>query len=697
MQQRHTALATCAALWLAAQPVSGEPDAHAEDASGPPEGATGSSHAPTSQATDYDEILVTAAPHPRSRFDVIQGSSVISHEELDRALQPSIGETLAELPGVSSSYFGPGASRPVIRGLDGPRIRVLQNGLGTLDASVTSPDHAVASDALLARRVEIVRGAGTLLYSSAAVGGVVNVDDGRIPKRLPDEWLEGDLRALYGSAANEKSIGGGLTAGLGPVALRAAGFFRDTDDLEIPGFPVSETYADANSGTQRGPEGRVPNSDAESAGGSAGAAWIFDSGVLGAAYGVIDSDYGIPLSPAGEPTRIDLEQQRADLHGEWERDLAAFEKATLQLGYASYEHVELEAGVAGTRFENDAWEGRLELVQKEWGELHGSAGFQFLWRDFAAGGEEAFVPPNETFSWGLFAVEEIHLGSLIAEAGLRFERQASRSRARDVERSFNGVSVSAGIGWSPREDTRLGLSVSRTQRPPAAEELFSDGPHLATGGYDVGDPGLDPEIGLTVEAVIRKREGRLTGGINAFYTRFEDYIFLENVCSLDENPNCDAPAGLVRREYRQSAADFYGGEVQLALEAIRGDPFTGVIDLALDYVRAQEDDTQQPLPRIPPLRLKAGLEARSRYLDGRLELWWVGEQDRTANLELPTDAYFLLNASLTLHPLPDDYDATLLVQGRNLTDEEARNHVSYLKDFVPLPGRDVRLVLRVAF
>jgi iron complex outermembrane receptor protein len=581
----------------------------------------------------------------------------------------------------------------VIRGLDGPRIRVLQNGLGTLDASVTSPDHAVVSDALQAKRVEIVRGAGTLLYSSAAIGGVVNVDDGRIPMQLPDEWVEGDLRAVYGSAANEKSVGGGLTAGFGPMALRGAGFFRDTDNLEIPDFPVSDTYAEANPGTDRGPEGHVPNSDARSAGGTAGAAWIFDTGALGAAYGIVDSEYGIPSSPGGEETRIDLEQQRGDLRGEWERDLAAFEKATLQLGYASYEHTELEAGVEGTRFENDAWEGRLELVQKDWRELHGSAGFQFLLRDFSAAGEEVFVPPNETFSWGLFAVEEIHLGSLIVEAGLRFERQVSESRARDVERSFNGVSVSAGIGWSPREDTRLGLSVSRTQRPPAAEELFSDGPHLATRGYDVGDPGLDPEVGLTVEAAIRKRAGRLTGGVNAFYTRFEDYIFLEN----DGPAVAEGYPELMRRVYRQSAADFYGGEAQLAVEAYRGDLFTGAVDLALDYVRAQEDRTEQPLPRIPPLRLKAGLEARSRYLDGRLELWWVGKQDRTANFELPTDAYFLLNASVTLHPLPDDYDATLLVQGRNLTDEEARNHVSFLKDFVPLPGRDVRVLLRIGF
>ncbi|HEY5658132.1 MAG TPA: TonB-dependent receptor plug domain-containing protein, partial [Myxococcota bacterium] len=338
MQRLHAALVACAALWLAAQPAHAEAEADADEAAGP---SSESAHAPTSPSTDYDEVIVTVAPHPRSRFDVIQGTAVISREELDRALQASIGETLAELPGVSSTYFGPGASRPVIRGLDGPRIRVLQNGIGTLDASVTSPDHAVVSDALQAQRVEIIRGAGTLLYSSAAVGGVVNVDDGRIPTQLPDDWLEGELRALYGSAADEKAVGGGLATGLGPVALRATGFFRDTDVLEIPGRPVSEAFAEANPGTDRGPKGEIPNSDTESKGGTGGAAWIFDSGALGAAYGVTRSKYGIPAEP-GEETRIDLEQQRVDLRGEWERNLAAFEKATLQLGYASYEHTELE-------------------------------------------------------------------------------------------------------------------------------------------------------------------------------------------------------------------------------------------------------------------------------------------------------------------------------------------------------------------
>jgi iron complex outermembrane receptor protein len=238
--------------------------------------------------------------------------------------------------------------------------------------------------------------------------------------------------------------------------------------------------------------------------------------------------------------------------------------------------------------------------------------------------------------------------------------------------------------------------VARTERLPAAEELLSNGPHLATRGFDVGDPSLDEEIGLTLEATARRRRGRVTGGINAFYTRFNDYIFLQNVDLVDEEGNPDPNGELILREYRQSEATFYGGEVQLAAEVIQHDLFTGIFDFALDYVRAEESDSDEPLPRIPPLRLKAGIEGRSDYVDGRVEVWWVREQDRVAQFELPTDGYALLNASLTVHPFPGE-GVMLLVQGRNLTNEEARSHVSVLKEFVPLPGRDVRLTLRAAF
>jgi iron complex outermembrane receptor protein len=511
----HIAIFAALYVTLAVAPLYSEPEPPADASADRNEEIA---HAPISQSMDFEEIVVTAAPHPRARFDVIHGTTALSGEELERSLQPSIGETLGELPGVSSTYFGPGASRPVIRGLEGPRVRVLQNGLGTLDASVTSPDHALAADAMQAQRIEVVRGAGTLMYGSAAAGGVVNIDDGRIPSRAPDDWFEGHVSALYGSASEEKTAGAGLTMGSGPAVFRAAGFLRDTNDLSIPG---------------RGSEDFVPNSDIDAKGGTLGGSWIFDEGLLGASYGIVDNNYGAPSDP-GETVRIDLEQRRVDLRGEWTRDMALFDESSVQVAYADYQHDEIEDGDVATRLDNDAWEGRLELIQKQWKGLHGSMGFQFLDRDFAASGGEAFIPPNETFLWGLFAVEDLHLGPFTLEAGLRFEQQRSQSTALDFDRTFNGVSFSAGASWSPREDWLLGISVARTERLPAAEELFSDGPHPATRGCDVGDPTLDKEIGLTLEATVCRRRGRVTGGINAFYTRFDDYIFLQNAYRVNK-------------------------------------------------------------------------------------------------------------------------------------------------------------------
>jgi len=657
-------------------------------------------HTPVSQNTDYEEIVVTS-PHSRRRFDVVQGTSVLSNEELERSIQSTLGETLARLPGVTSSYFGPGASRPVIRGLDGPRIRVLSNGLGTLDASVTSPDHAVAADPLAAHRIEVIRGAGTLLYGSSAIGGVVNVDDGRIPDMAPgdedrEEVMEGEVRGLYGSASDEKSGAAGLTGRAGPFALRASGFFRATGDVQIPGTPVSDRLAAARPDIDRGPDGTAPNTSVDSLGGTLGASWVGESASLGAAFGVNDSDYGVPSEP-GEEIRIELLQHRVDLHGRVERDLLAFDEASFRFAYADYEHDEIEGGVQGTRFENEGYEGRLDLSQRPWNELHGSLGFQFLKRDFSAIGDEAFTPPSETFQWGLFAVEEYHLGDVTFEAGLRFERQTIEATSVGFARDFNMVSASAGASWAIWRDYMLGLSLSYTERPPSAEELLSDGPHLATASFEVGDPTLDKESGFTIEWTARKRAGRASGGFNVYYTRFDDFINARNSGFVDEDGNPDPMGELMLRRYEQGGADFVGAELQAALEVFEVEQATGVVDLVFDWVRATGRSSGEPLSRIPPLRVRGGLEGRSELADIRLDLSWVDEQTRVAPGELPTSSYFMLDATLTLHPFTDRRDVTIIVQGANLTNAEARVHSSFLKDRLPLPGRGVRVGLRVAY
>jgi iron complex outermembrane receptor protein len=653
-------------------------------------------HTESLQTTDYDEILVTASPHARRRFDVIQGTNTLSDEELERSIQTSIGETLAELPGISSTYFGPGASRPVIRGLDGPRIRVLQNGLGTLDASVTSPDHAVATDPLTAKRVEVIRGAGTLVYGSSAIGGVVNVDDGRIPTSAPDDVAEGEIRGVFASAAEEKAVSAGLTTGYGPVAFRAAGFFRDTNDLKIPGFAPSDRLLALRPDIDPGPEGVALNTDVDGKGGSLGASWLGDEFTIGGSFGYLETDYGVPAEP-DEAVRIDLQQKRADVLAEWRRELLLFERSAFRFGWAAYEHQELERGARGTRFENEGYEGRLDLVQRPWRNLHGSTGFQFLIRDFEAVGEEAFTPPSKTVNWGLFAVEEYHLGDVTVEAGLRFERQSIEAPSVSFDRDFDTVSFSAGAGWQLFDDYLLGLSLSRTERAPSAEELLSNGAHLATAGFEIGNPALAKEAGLTIEGTARKRAGRWTAGLNLFYTRFDDFIYPRSEGFVDEDGNPDPSGELMLRRYLQTPADFYGGELQGSVEALQLERFTGVLDLGLDWVIANERDTSVPLPRIPPLRIKGGIEGRSEFADLRFEAFWVDAQDRVSSFELPTDAYVLLNLILTVHPFPDRRNVTLVVQGRNLLDREARVHASFLKDRLPLPGREAKVSLQVLF
>lgn len=654
-------------------------------------------HKPVPQATDYDEIVITAAPHSRRRFDVIQGTTVLSQEELERSLQANIGETLSEQPGISSTYFGPGASRPVIRGLDGPRVRVLQNGLGTLDASVTSPDHQVASDPLASDRIEIVRGAGTLAYGTSAIGGVVNIDDGRIPTELPSDVVEGDLRALYGSAAEEKSAGAGLTSSLGPFAFRAAGYFRASNDMSIPGFTTSDQLRQVRPDIPTGPYGVAPNTSTDAQGGTLGASWIGEDAMLGVAFGSTDSDYGVPSEP-DEAVRIDLNQQRVDVNGQIERDFLIFEQASFKYGWGTYQHKEIEGDEIATVFDNQGNEARFDLVQQPWRDLHGSMGAQILNRDLTATGDESFLPPSNTLSWGLFAIEEYDFRRFSFEAGLRYERQTIEASSVAFSRAFDSVSFSLGVGWEFIDDWLLGLNVSRTERPPAAEELLSNGPHLATSGFEIGNPNLDNEAGVTVEGTLRKRRGRYTFGANVYWTHFDDYIALLSQGFVDEEGMPDPTGDLVLRLYTPVEAEFFGGEVTGAVDVIETERFTGTLDVGFDWVRATvQNATSDRLPRIPPFRLKTGVEGRSERADLRFEVWWVAAQNRTAAFELPTDGYVMLNLILTLHPFPDNRNLTVVVQGRNLTNEEGRVHASFIKDELPLPGAEARVGLKVAF
>ena len=689
-----------------------------------------------------DLIIVTASPLERTVGETIINTSVISGEELQRRLENSIGETLRREPGISSTYFGPGASRPVIRGLTGDRIRVLDAGIGSIDASATSPDHAAAVEPATAEKIEIVRGSGMLLYGSSAAGGVVNVFNGRIPTSVPEDGFDGAIRIGGSKVDDGFEASGGFDLKLfdfGDAALvfHGDGFYRDTDDYNIPGFAESERLRaleedddhdddddddhDDDHDEEEEVFGRVENSAFETKGGSAGLSLIFENGFFGISGTAMDTFYGVPGGhghgheddhddddddddhdddhddEAEEEggVSIDLRQRRFDLNGELQGDFGIFERAKLRFGYADYEHTELEpSGEVGTLFTNEGWEGRFELVDKPFqafgGEVNGAVGIQYRKRDFSAIGEEAFVPPTDTNQLGLFALKELSLGQLRFELGGRYEHTSHEVTGTSVERDFNGFSVSGGMGYQANDNLFMGVTGFRTERAPSTEELFSNGPHLATNAFEIGDPTLDEEVATGVEATARINMDRFTFSVSGYYTSYNDFIY-EAATGEEEDE-------LPVFQFFANDAKFRGFEAQAAGELFQVGVFDIHADASIDFVRATIDVTgNDNLPRIPPLSGIVGLEARSSWADLRAELEYAASQEDVADFELPTDGYQVFNTYLTLRPFSNWSHISFRISGNNLTDEEVRLHTSFLKDLAPLPGRNFKFSVRGEF
>lgn len=651
-----------------------------------------------------DELVVTASADPRSQLELAQPTTVITGEELDERLEATLGQTLDEQPGVTSTYFGPGASRPVIRGLGGDRIRTLQGGIGSGDAANTSPDHAVSLDPLSAERIEILRGPSTLLYGSSAVGGVVNVLDERIPDYVPERAVSGELQVLGGSVSDERSGAVSLVGGAGRLAWHADYSRRETDDYEIPGRAAVDV--DEEHGEEAEPEGVLENSALENESAGFGASYVTERGFLGVSVSGFDTLYGVPGHGHGEKEhgheeeeeriRIDLDQRRVDLRGETLLASRLFSGLKVRFGTADYEHVELEGEEVGTRFLNDSWEGRFELVQRKRdvgaGALSGSLGMQVSCSDFEAIGEEAFVPPSVTDDWAVFGFQEIERGPLSYQLGLRWENREIDADAGPANaaasRSFDGVSGSLGLVWRFADGYSFTTSLSRTERLPTATELYADGPHAATRAFEIGDPDLDSEESVGLDVSLKGAGERLTGSLSLFYNDFSGYVY--------ESFTGDVEDGLEVVRFVQRDAEFVGAEVDLVFRL--AEIGTGHLDLRArgDVVRAELADGT-PLPRIPPLRLGAGLTWHQGPWHALAELRWTDDQDRLGANEAPTDGSTVLNASTSYRFFLGATVTDLMLRGTNLTDEEVRNHVSFLKDEVPLPGRDVSLLLRVAF
>ena len=669
-----------------------------------------------------EEIVVTG--HLVRELDLLAGKSVMTGTELQREMRPQLGDTLAKQAGVSATSFSPGASRPVLRGFQGERIRVLTDGIGSIDVSNTSADHAVTIDPLTAERIEVLRGPAVLLFGGQAIGGAVNVIDRRIPRTVPEGGSHVDVTGALASAADERSIGAAadLAIGKGGLVLHVDGSFRKSDNLRAGGYVLSpelraEQLEIAEEELEEGHaeeaaealelanlRGEIPNSATEQKSAGLGAALIRDRFNIGASVSVFDSDYGVPMRPGAEhhheggdgeeeghgaaPVSINLRQVRGDLRGEYKFDDGFLEGIRLRVGAADYEHTEFEGDEVGTVFNSRGIEGRLELVQRDRNAWRGASGAQYFHRDFEAVGAEAFLPPNTTSQLGLFTLQEFELGAFGVEAAARVERSNAESKSIGIERSFTALSGALGASYAIAQHVEAGINLSRTERAPSAEELFSNGPHIATQAFEVGNPNLRKESSVGAEAYFRVDRRSIELNLTGFANWFNDFIF--------EAATGEEQDELPVFQYFQRDATYYGFEAEVSAPLFQAGGFRFVGDVVADYVRATVKGAG-PVPRIPPLRLLGGIEAQSDKLDGRVEVEWVADQDRVAAFETPTDGHTLINASLAWRPWGKARETALVLSASNIFDVDARRHASFTKGFVPMSGRDIRLSARFSF
>lgn len=639
------------------------------------------------------EVVVTGAPYVVSLDSSTTNVDVLTRDDIDAAPVGGLGDVLSGLPGVRSSFFGPGASRPVIRGLAGPRVMVLTNGVGMIDASALSPDHQVATDPQEAERIEVLRGPSALAYGGSAIGGVVNVLDGRIVEE-PVDGVHG--RALVsGSSVDEgRSASAALRAGAGGWAFTLDGVSRRSEDYDIPVPAESRRQFAAEGEDYPGlADSRVENTAVDLDAYGIGVSRVGERGFFGLSTKRTETTYGVPghehedhADAEAGGVAINLRQTRYDARGALDVDLGPFERVRLAAGYADYEHVELEGGEVGTRFISDGWEGRLELVQADRNGWQGAVGVQGLHRNFDAIGEEALVPPTKIDEAGIFTLQRLDKEHWGVEGGLRLDTRKLDSTIG--ERDFINVSASAGAFLRPALGWFLGLSAARTSRAPTEEELFAEGAHPATQSFERGDPSLDREVAYSLDATLHYSDGPWSADLHAFAVRYDGFIDLRPTGEDDEE------SGLPIYDYRQTDADFHGAEAEVSYRLWSEGERSFTLEAAADYVRGETN--LGPPARIPSWSATARGVFEGGWWTGALELRQVGDQERVAEGELPTDAYRMLNASLTVRPLKDR-DVKLFVEGRNLNDAEAREHASFLKDLAPLPGRSVRVGVGYAF
>lgn len=676
---------------------------------------------------EIEEVIVRA--HPLSAEGLAQPISILTGSALSRVVSPSLAETLRDIPGVHSSNFGQAVGRPIIRGLGGPRVKVMEDRIDSLDVSVSSPDHMTMIEPFTAESIEVLKGPSTLLYGSGAIGGVVDVHTGRIPHEVPDS-LSGSLELRDADNADQQTAAGRIDGGVGNFAFHVDAFYRTADEYEIPGYAESAAFQaleeaegghgdedhdddhDDEHGEEEEAFGVLPNSQLEAQGGAIGGSYVGERGFFGVSLSSYEAEYGLPGHSHGHHeddeehgdedhdedehdeedeeggSILDLSQTRFDIEAGLESPFAGINAMNFRLGYNDYEHVEFEgSGEEGTVFATEAFESRLEFTHDDFFGFEGATGVQLSNREFSAIGEEAFVQPVDTQTLGLFYVGQRSFGSLGLEAGVRYEH-VEQDPTIGSARDFNLGSASLGLIQSLSDGWTLSGQLDYSSRAPVAEELFSDGPHLATQTFEIGDPNLNEETAANLSAMLRYDLGSLNFSLSAYITEFDDFIYEANTgLEMDELPVL---------QWTQADATISGFEADATWQAVNWQGGGMSLNAGFDAITARLDSgANRNIPRIPPQRLRLG--AVMDWNGWLAEVSWrrVDDQNDTGFGEIRTEGFDDLRIHVNYTMDIGNSSVELFLSGRNLTDDEQRYHTTFIKDLAPQPGRTIEAGVRV--
>lgn len=636
---------------------------------------------PSSYPQVFAPVVVKASAETPGRESAAP-AVVLNTLKIESMSQGNVGDLLAEVPGVSSTYFGPNAGRPIVRGLEGDRVKITQNGTATMDASSVSPDHAVSADPLTVRQIEVLRGPAALLYSSSILGGVINLIDNRVPVELqPNQvTLLGRIGSVDGLRATSLLAEGSV----GKWAYHVDGFRKTTDNLSTPVGTISDTASDSD-------------------GAGVGLAYVGKSSRLGFAYSGLDSSYGV--SDPG--VLIGLHQRRWDFSGAVDRGTDLVSGLEGKLGISDYRHAEYDNGVVGTKFTNKGWDGRVVASLDDKKGFEGKVGISGGISDFTVEGDEAFLPVTRSTDLACFGSFTHRLsGAWKLRSGFRAEsdKVSSRAWAHDGiqlthpadTRTFAPLALSAGLVRELPGSWEASATISRTERAPNMQELYADGPHLGTNAYEVGSRSLDTEKAVGLELVLAKTKGKVSGSFSLYYNRFSSYVSQQrNGFGPDLTASGGADYSAVPRyDYVQIPADLYGAEGKVVWEL--GGP-KRKLEVFGDYVKGFNHDTVEPLPRLSPGRLGVALDGSDLGWDWRADFTYHLGQHAVAPAETPTAGYAVAGLSFSHAFKVEGGEGAFGLKFTNLFNSLGRDASSFLKDTLPMPGRGVEASIKVTF